>query len=87
MDYGHLFYVQVIADYIKKTYSNNQFYWMSDLKEHDNVPMVGIPNPKKDRTYSTTLLNTSDTHILTMDMSNLTTHSSLYSEQGELQKG
>ena len=47
MDYGHLFYVQVIADYIKKTYSNNQFYWMSDLKEHDNVPMVGIPNPKK----------------------------------------
>jgi len=49
--------------------------------------MIGIPNPKKDRTYSTTLLNTSDTHILTMDMSNLTTHSSLYSEHGELQKG
>ena len=47
MEYGHLFYVQVIANYIKEKYSNKKFYWMSDLKEHENVPMTSIPNPRK----------------------------------------
>jgi hypothetical protein len=47
MEDAHLFYLQVIVSYIKETYSDNKFYWMSDLKEHENVPMTPIPNPKK----------------------------------------
>lgn len=47
MEYGHLFYVEIIAKYIKQKYANKKFYWMSDLDEHENVPIISIPNPKK----------------------------------------
>ena len=47
MNNGHLFYVQVMVEYIETTYKKNKFYWMSDLDQHENVPRTPIPNPKK----------------------------------------
>jgi len=41
----HNYYVQIIFDYVINNYPDNKFYIKSDLKIHDNVERVAIPNP------------------------------------------
>lgn len=47
MHKDHNYYVQIIFDYIIKSYSNKKFYFNSDLEIHDNVERIPIPNPAK----------------------------------------
>tara|TARA_B100002052_G_C15687254_1_gene508967 strand:+ start:79 stop:534 length:456 start_codon:yes stop_codon:yes gene_type:complete len=47
MPNDHNFYVQLINNYIVKTFPDNEFYWESDLKIHPNVPKIPISNPDK----------------------------------------
>ena len=37
-----------MVDGINKKFPENNFYWRSDLKEHDNVPRVPISDPRQD---------------------------------------
>ena len=41
----HNYYVQIIFDYVINNYPDKKFYVKSDLKIHDNVERVAIPNP------------------------------------------
>lgn len=47
MHQEHDYFIKIIHDFINLNFPNKDFYFSSDLKIHDNVEKVPIPNPKR----------------------------------------